>query len=65
MRLPLEFRPARDRETLVDTLVQFGTAVLRGVSWPKVLALFGLAIAEVDRTPAVAQTLHGNADGLR
>lgn len=61
MRLPLELRPADDRRSLADTLAEFGTAVLYGVSQPKVLALFRLAIAEVDRTPTVAQTLHSNA----
>jgi AcrR family transcriptional regulator len=58
MRLPLELPAVRDRGTLATTLMAFGTAVLREVSHPKVLAVYRLAIAEAERAPGVAQALN-------
>jgi AcrR family transcriptional regulator len=58
MRLPLDLPAPRDRQTLAATLTAFGTAVLAGVSHPTVLAVHRLAIAEAERTPAVAQALN-------
>jgi AcrR family transcriptional regulator len=53
MRLPLELPAVRDRGTLATTLMAFGTAVLREVSHPKVLAVYRLAIAEAERAPGL------------
>lgn len=61
MRLPLELPAVRDRAALAATLTAFGTAVLRGVSHPKVLAVHRLAIAEAERAPGVAQALQNFA----
>jgi AcrR family transcriptional regulator len=58
MRLPLELPAVRDRKTLATTLTAFGTAILREVSHPKVLAVYRLAIAEAERSPGVAQALN-------
>jgi len=57
MRLPLELPPAHDIATFAATLSAFGTAVLREVTLPRVLALHRLALAEADRCPEVAQIL--------
>jgi AcrR family transcriptional regulator len=58
MRMPLELPAVRDRRTLAETLTAFGAAVLGEVSHPKVLAVYRLAIAEIDRAPAVAEALN-------
>jgi AcrR family transcriptional regulator len=58
MRLPLELPAVRDRKSLATTLGAFGTAILREVSHPKVLAVYRLAIAEAERSPGVAQALN-------
>ena len=59
MRQPLELaaRVPSDREAVGGTLVQLGTSILRGVCDPDVLAVYRLAIAESDSSPAVARTL--------
>jgi AcrR family transcriptional regulator len=57
MRLPLELPAARDLAMLTDTLSAFGTAVLREMSRPGVMAVHRLAIAEAERNPEVAQIL--------
>jgi len=46
-----------DRETLAQALVSFGTKLVREVSDPTVIAVFRLAIAEVNHAPEVARTL--------
>jgi AcrR family transcriptional regulator len=58
MRLPLELPAVRDRNSLAMTLAAFGTAILREVSHPTVLAVYRLAIAEAERSPGVAQALN-------
>jgi AcrR family transcriptional regulator len=58
MRLPLELSSVHDRETLAAALTAFGTAVLREVSDPTVLAVHRLAIAEAERSPGVAEALN-------
>jgi TetR/AcrR family transcriptional regulator, mexJK operon transcriptional repressor len=57
MRQPLNLQAPRDRDALIATLVAFGTAILRGVCDPNVLAVYRLAIAESDSSPEVARTL--------
>jgi AcrR family transcriptional regulator len=57
MRLPLELPAARDPATLAATLSAFGTAVLREVCSPGVMAVHRLALAEANRSPEVAQIL--------
>jgi AcrR family transcriptional regulator len=57
MRLPLELPAPTDRAALAATLAAFGTAILRGVSDPSVLAVYRLAIAESKRSPQVARAL--------
>jgi AcrR family transcriptional regulator len=57
MRLPLELPTATDRETLAATLSAFGTAIMRGVCEPAVLAVYWLAIAEARQAPEVARLL--------
>jgi AcrR family transcriptional regulator len=59
MRQPLELAapvPA-SREAVAATLIELGTAILRVVCHPDVLAVHRLAIAESDRAPAIARTL--------
>ena len=48
----------RDRETLAQVLVSFGTKFVCEVSDPKVIAVFRLAIAEAVQAPEVARTLN-------
>ena len=57
MRLTLALPPATNQAALVATLNEFGSAILREVSDPKVLAVYRLAIAESDRAPEIAQSL--------
>ena len=57
MRLALELPAAKDRAGFVATLTAFGTAILRGVSDPAVLAVYRLAIAESQDAPEVARML--------
>jgi AcrR family transcriptional regulator len=47
----------RDRETLEQVLVSFGTKFVREVSDPAVIAVFRLAIAEAVQAPEVARAL--------
>lgn len=57
MRLPLALPAVEDRGTLAETLVRFGTALLREASDPAVMALFRLAIIEAERSPDAARAL--------
>ena len=57
MRLPLAFPEVADRRALEDTLVRFGTTLLREASDPAVTALFRLAVIEAERSPEVARAL--------
>ena len=59
MRQPLELAAPMptSREAVAATLVELGTSVLRVACHPDVLAVHRLAIAESDRSPAIARTL--------
>ena len=48
----------RDRETLEQVLVSFGTKLVREISHPTVIAVFRLAIAEAVQAPEVARALN-------
>jgi AcrR family transcriptional regulator len=54
---PADLPMPRDRETLAQVLVSFGTTLVREISDPAVIAVFRLAIAEVTQAPEVAQAL--------
>src|SRR5271165_6100626 len=60
MRLPLD--PAvpmpQTRSALAALLVELGVSILKTVCHPEVLTVFRLAIAESDRAPEIALTLH-------
>jgi AcrR family transcriptional regulator len=58
MRQPLALPEVRDRAGLAETLVRFGTAILREACQPAVMAVYRLAVAESDRSPEVAQALN-------
>ena len=66
MRRPLELPAPTDRDSLHRTLIEFGTAIVREVSRPEVLATYRLAIMEADNAPDVARTLdrHGRDANL-
>jgi AcrR family transcriptional regulator len=55
--VPANLPEMRDRETLAQVLVSFGTKLVREVTDPAVIAVFRLAIAEVVQAPEVARTL--------
>jgi len=57
MRAPLALPTPQTRAELAATLTAFGAAVLRGVCDGDVLAVYRFAIAESERTPAIARTL--------
>jgi len=57
LQAPADLPVARDRESLEQILVAFGTQLLREVSDPTVIAVFRLAIAETARAAEVARTL--------
>jgi len=54
LRIPNDWSEPRDPDALADTLVAFGTRLLRETSEPAVVAMFRLAIAEATRAPEVA-----------
>ncbi len=58
MKPPANVPPPRDRRALARTLEEYGTAMLRLASDPTVIGVFQLAIAETQRAPEVARTLH-------
>jgi AcrR family transcriptional regulator len=62
MRQPLELAAPvpSSREDVATTLVDLGMSILRVASHADVLAVHRLAIAESDRTPAIARTLDKN-----
>jgi AcrR family transcriptional regulator len=60
MRAPLELPAPESGADLAATLTAFGTAVVRGVCDPNVLAVYRLAIAESERSPAIARTLENS-----
>jgi AcrR family transcriptional regulator len=57
MKPPAHVLP-RDRGGLSRMLEEYGAAVLRQASDPTVIGVFQLAIAETQRAPEVARTLH-------
>src|SRR5262249_22812515 len=57
IRPPLDLPAPTSRDALRRTLTQFGTATLRGVCEPGVLAVYRLAIGESERSPNIARTL--------
>jgi len=65
MQLIPELPHARTREVLETILVEVGVGVLREVLDPHVMAVFRLAIAEVQRAPEVAQTLEAARQTVR
>lgn len=54
---PPDLPAPRDRDELASMLSAFGATLLREVCHPAVMAMFRLGIAEVDRSPEVAQAL--------
>ena len=62
MRRPLELTtPApQTRDALATLLVEFGVSTLKTVCHPDVLTVYRLAIAESDRAPEIARTLHSS-----
>jgi AcrR family transcriptional regulator len=60
MRRPLDTATPvpQTRDALAKLLVDFGVSILKTVCQPEVLTVFRLAIAESDRAPEIALTLH-------
>jgi AcrR family transcriptional regulator len=58
MRQPIRLAAIRDRNSLVRTLIAFGTAILSEASDPAVIGVFRLAITEASRSPSVARLLN-------
>jgi AcrR family transcriptional regulator len=57
LQVPADLPAPRDGKTLAQTLIAFGTQLLREVSDPAVVGVFRLAIAEAVRAPEVARAL--------
>jgi AcrR family transcriptional regulator len=55
--VPADLPVLRDRETLEQVLVSFGTKLVREISDPTVIAVYRLAIAEAVQAPEVARAL--------
>jgi AcrR family transcriptional regulator len=62
MRRPLDSTTPvpQTRDALATLLVELGTSILKTVCHPDVLTVFRLAIAESDRAPEIARTLHSS-----
>ena len=62
MRRPLDTTTPvpQTRDALATLLVELGRSILKTVCHPDTLAVFRLAIAESDRAPEIARTLHSN-----
>ncbi|HMK71306.1 MAG TPA: TetR/AcrR family transcriptional regulator, partial [Xanthobacteraceae bacterium] len=62
MRQPLELAAAipDSRQAVAATLIELGTSILRVACHPDVLAVHRFAIAEADRSPAIARALDTN-----
>jgi AcrR family transcriptional regulator len=60
MRRPLDSTTPvpQTRDAVAKSLVDFGISILKTVCHPEVLTVFRLAIAESDRAPEIALTLH-------
>jgi AcrR family transcriptional regulator len=63
IRPPLDLPAPTSREDLAATLTAFGTAALRGVCAPGVLAVYRLAIGESERSPEIARVLDSAGRG--
>lgn len=63
MRQPLALPPAHDRQSLIATLAGFGANFLNVVLGKPVVALYRLALAEVERSPEIGQTLDNAGRG--
>ena len=57
LKVPAELPAPRDRETLAQVLVSFGSQLVREIADPTVVTVFRLAIADAVRAPEVAQAL--------
>lgn len=57
MRQPLALPSAHDRQSLIATLAGFGANFLNVLLGKPVIALYRLALAEVERSPEIGQTL--------
>ena len=57
LQVPADLPMPRDRESLAQVLVSFGTQLVREITDPTVIAVFRLAIAEAVHAPEVAQAL--------
>jgi AcrR family transcriptional regulator len=55
--VPADLPVLRDRETLEQVLISFGTKLVREISDPTVIAVYRLAIAEAVQAPEVARAL--------
>lgn len=66
LRLPADWQAPRNTRELQAGLVKFGSRLLWELSDPHVVSLYRLAVAEVDRSPEVAQALarHGHQASL-
>jgi AcrR family transcriptional regulator len=58
MDVPADLPVLRDRNTLMQVLVSFGTRLIQEISDPTVIAVFRLAIAEATQAPEVARALN-------
>jgi AcrR family transcriptional regulator len=60
MRQPLDATTIEplSRDQLASLLLEFGKSILKTVCQPEVLTVYRLAIAESDRAPEIARTLH-------
>ena len=60
MRRPLDTAAPipQTRDALAKLLIEFGVSILKTVCSPEVLTVYRLAIAESDRAPEIALTLH-------
>jgi AcrR family transcriptional regulator len=63
IRPPLDLPAPTSRDSLAATLTAFGTAALRGVCEPGVLAVYRLAIGESERSPQIAEVLDSAGRG--
>jgi AcrR family transcriptional regulator len=62
MRRPVDLAAPipQTRDAVAASLIELGASILRGACHPDVLAVYRLAIAEVDRAPEIARTLNVN-----
>jgi AcrR family transcriptional regulator len=56
--VPADLPVLRDRQTLAQVLLSFGSKLVREISDPTVIAVFRLAIAEAVQAPEVARMLN-------